>query len=72
MGEIIVTLENAEQRYGYEDYGISFESTSQEIIDAVKGSILEEFGINIDEGNFKVNKVESSGNTFIFPASVAG
>lgn len=75
QGEIIVTLESEEKRFAYSDLGVSFDSTPEEILDAVQKPVLEEFGINLKEGDdyiFVVRKIESSKNTFCFPKSPAG
>ena len=75
VGRIIVTLENEEQEYRYEDLGVSFESDNDDILKAVQPSILEKTGVNIledDEQLYTVKKVESSRNTYVFPKSPAG
>jgi len=76
VGEIIITLESDEKHYPFADFDISFDSTPEEILDAISPAILEEFGINLkeDQGDYiyTVKKVESSGNVYIFPKSPAG
>lgn len=76
VGEIIVTLESDEKHFSFEDFNITFDSTPEEILDAVSPAILEQFGVNIkeDQGDYiyTVKKVESSGNVYIFPKSPAG
>ena len=76
VGEIIVTLESDEKHFAFADFGITFDSTSDEILDAVSPAILEQFGVNIkeDQGEYiyTVKKVEASGNVYIFPKSPAG
>ena len=75
QGEIIVTLESEEKRFSFEELGVTFDSTPEEILDAVQEPVLEQFGTNIKEGDefiFVVKKIESSGNVFIFPKSPAG
>lgn len=75
-GEIIVTLESEEKHLSFDDYDVTFDSTSEEILEAVSESVLEEFGINLkeDQGDYiyTVKKVEGSGNVYIFPKSPAG
>lgn len=75
-GKIIVTLSNREVEFDYDTLGVTFESSNQEIIDAVADSILESDGINIKEdsgeGIYTVKKVEDSKNAYLFPKAVAG
>lgn len=75
-GKIIVTLTSKELEFDYSNLGITFDSTNQEIIDAVAGVILEQEGINIKEdsgeGIYIVKKVQESGNCYLFPKAVAG
>lgn len=73
--EVIVTLESDEKHFTFDALGITFDSTPDEILDAVQKPILEQFGINLkerDEYIFTVKKISSSQNIFIFPKSPAG
>ncbi len=75
MAELIITLESNEKHYSFEDLGITFDSTPEEVLNALQPIVLEEFGVNIkeDEENlFTVKKIEESGNIFCFPKSPAG
>lgn len=76
MAEIIVTLESNEKHFNQEDFGVTIDSTDQQILDAVAPAILEEFGVNLkeDQGDYIyiVKKVSESGNIFVFPKSPAG
>lgn len=72
-GEIIITLESEEKHYAYATLGVTFESTDQEILDAVAPVVEEETGIDIlGDGLYTIKKVESSHNTYAFPKSPAG
>lgn len=74
-GKIIVTVESEDREYSFEDLSLTFESTSQEILDAVRPIILEDTGVNIDEDGenlYTVKKAENSGNVYVFPKSPAG
>ncbi len=75
-GEIIITLESEEKHYPYAEFDVTFDSTGDEILEAISPAILEEFGVNLQESQgeyiFTVKKVESSKNTYIFPKSPAG
>jgi hypothetical protein len=76
VGEIIVTLESDEKHFPFADFSVTFDSTPDEILEAVAPAILEQFGVNIkeDQGEYiyTVKKVESSGNVYVFPKSPAG
>jgi hypothetical protein len=75
-GEIIVTLTATEKHYSYADLSLTFDSSDQEILDALQPVLLEEEGFDIkeeqDEGAYTIKRVESSKNIFIFPKSTAG
>jgi len=76
IGEIIVTLESDEKHFSFADFSVTFDSTPDEILDAVSPAILEQFGVNIKEEQgdwiYTVKKVEASGNVYVFPKSPAG
>jgi hypothetical protein len=75
QGKIIVTLESTEKHYDYEQLSLTFDSTDEEILDAIAPVILEQDGINIkedDENLYTVKRIEDSGNIYVFPKSVAG
>ena len=72
-GEIIVTLENEERHYAYGTLGVTFDSTDQEILDAVAPVIEEDTGIDILEDSlYTVKSVTASQNKYLFPKSPAG
>lgn len=74
-GKIIVTLSSRELEFEYDKLGVTFDSTADEIIEAVTDAVLEEENINIKEDNenlYTVKKVDESKNAYIFPKSVAG
>lgn len=75
-GEIIVTLESTERHLQYDALGVSYNSSDEEIMNAISPLILEEFGINLqeegEEGLYTLKRVESSKNIFCFPKSTAG
>jgi len=76
MSQVIVTLESTEKSYDLEELGITFESSSEEILEAVQPVILEETGVNILEDDedslYTVKKIEDSKNIYLFPKSPAG
>lgn len=75
-GEIIVTLSSEEKHYSYDRLSVTFESSDEEILDALAPVLLEEEGFNIREeqrdGYFTIKRVESSQNIYVFPKSTAG
>ena len=76
VGEIIVILESDEKHFPFTDFSVTYNSTDEEILDAVAPAILEQFGVNIkeDQGGwlYTVKKVEASKNVYISPKSPAG
>lgn len=75
-GKIIVTLESTDKEYQYADYGVTYESSNDEIIDALQGTLLEEEGFNLKseyaDGNWTIKRADNSQNVYIFPKSTAG
>lgn len=72
-GRIIVTLGSREREYSFEDYGLTLESTDNEVIEALR-PVFEEEGIALDglDEMYVVKRQEDSGNLYIFPKSTAG
>lgn len=75
-GEVIVTLSSEEKRYDYERLAVSYDSSDEEILNALQPVLLEEEGFDIREeqrdGYFTIKRVESSQNIYVFPKSTAG
>ena len=75
-GQIILTLASKELKYDYDQLGVNFDSSDNEILDALAPLVLETEGFDLkeeqEEGSFTVKKVEESKNTYIFPKSTAG
>lgn len=76
QGEIIVTLASDEKHYSYDQLSVSYQSSDDEILDALAPVLLEEEGFNIREeqrdGYFTMRRVDSTQNIFVFPKSTAG
>jgi hypothetical protein len=76
QGKIIVTLSSTEKIYDYDKLSVTFESSDQEILDALQPVLLEEEGFNIkdeqEDGYYTIKRVESSQNVYVFPKSTAG
>ena len=75
-GEIIVVLNSSEKKFNFADFSVTFDSSDNEILEAIAPRLLEEEGFDIreqqDEGLYTVKKQEDSGNVYIFPKSTAG
>ncbi len=73
-GEIIVTLANEEKHFDYERFGLSFNSSDREILDAIAPVLLEDEGFDIHDANetFTVTRVSDTENIYVFPKSTAG
>lgn len=75
-GEVIVTLASTERHYSYEDLGVNFNSSDDEVLDALQSFLLDDEGFNIresqEDGLYTMKRVESSQNIYVFPKSTAG
>ena len=73
VGKIIVTVESEDHEFEYEELSVSFESTPEEIIEALKDPVLEKTdGVDITEDDiYVVRKSENSGMIYVHPKSPA-
>jgi hypothetical protein len=74
-GKIIVTVESEDIELTFDQLGVTFDSSSAEILAAVQPVVLERTGVNIledDDTLYTVKKADNSGNVYIFPKSPAG
>ena len=74
-GNVVVVVESEEKTFTYDELGINFESSSEEILKAVQPAILEATGVNIEEDDeeiYAVKKIDTSKKIYIFPKSGAG
>lgn len=73
-GEVIITLSSVEKKYSYDRLGVTYESSDEEILNALTPILLEEEGFDIDDSSetFTIKKVGASRNTYVFPKSTAG
>jgi len=75
-GEIIVTLASEDRRYSYDNLSVGYNSTDEEILDALGPVLLEETGFDIrDElrnGDFTIKRADNSQSIYVFPKSTAG
>lgn len=76
--ELIATIESDEKRYDDEqlqELGIDYNSTEEEILEAMTPVLEEETGFDIMENGvslYAVKKIESTNNIFLMPKSPAG
>jgi len=76
-GEIIITFESEDHRFSYEQFGLTFESTDEEVIQAIAPQMKEldesfDLEQEWEEGNWTVRRAENSQTVFIFPKSTQG
>lgn len=75
-GEITVTLESEERKFPYDQLGVGYASSDQEILDALTPMLEEDVGINLSDehanGSWTIKRVDSSQNIYVFPKSTAG
>jgi hypothetical protein len=69
--KIIVTIEGNDWIRNYEDFNLTFESSENEILTAIKSAIEEEFNVDISE-YYKVRKATNLMNIHVIPNSTAG
>lgn len=76
QADIIVTLESKEKLYSYSDLGLSYDSSDEEILSALRGILVEQEGVDIEEeyedGYFTIKRLEDDQKIRIFPKSTAG
>lgn len=76
IGEITITIDSVDRKFQYEDFGLSYESTDDEIVDALTPNLRESEGFNFkeeyDEGAYTIKRMDASKNIYIFPKSTAG
>lgn len=75
-GEIIVTLASEDKHFSYDRLSVGYESTDQEVLDALAPVLLEEEGFDIrnelTNGAFTIKRADNSQNIYVFPKSTAG
>jgi len=75
-GMIRVTVAGQDKDYQYHELGVTFESTDNEILEAVNRDVSEALGVNLlagfTSGDYIIKRSTNSHNIAIFPASPAG
>ena len=73
--KIIIAVAGRDRHVDYADYGLTFDSTDTEILNAVGPMVHEEFGVDLrDRGEwvYKIHKTRNNQNVYIIPNSTAG
>ncbi len=74
-GNITVILEGEDRSFDYEQMGVTYESSDEEVIDAL-APIFREEGIDLktewENGGYTVKRSDNSQNIHIYPKSTAG
>jgi len=69
--DITVVIEGDTEKFSYSDLGVEYNSTPEEIMEAVYEPILEKYGVNIKD-IYVVNKGTKSETVTVYPKSPAG
>ena len=76
MPDVIVTLASSEKHYSFDRISVGYNSTDQEVLDALAPVLLEDEGFDIrneqQNGYFTIKRMEDTQNIFVFPKSTAG
>lgn len=74
-GKITVVLEGTDRSFPYTDLGVTYDSSDEEIVDALNPIFAEE-GINLKDewqnGGYMLKRADNSQNIHLFPKSTAG
>jgi len=73
--KIIIAVAGEDMLVDYADYGLSFESTEREFLEALRPAISERFNVDIQDSAgslYKVRKANESKNIYLIPNSTAG
>ena len=73
--KLVIAIAGEDMIVDYSDYGLSFESSEQELLEAVRPAIQERFNMDIRDSSgwlYKTRKANESKNVYLIPNSVAG
>jgi len=73
--KIIICIVGKDKTYSFEDYGLTFDSSNETILETLHPNIEETFGVSIKEGSdwlYKVQKAVNSQTIYVVPNSTAG
>jgi hypothetical protein len=75
-GIINLLLESQSYDFQYADFGLTPESSQEEVVQALQANVLENYGFNLEQaiqdGSYIMKRAENSNNTYFFPKSTAG
>ena len=72
---VIVTVEGDDTILDYDLLGLNFDSSEQEVLEALRPVVRERHGVDLNDGNgwlFKTRKATSSQNIYVIPNAIAG
>jgi len=73
--KLIIAISGEDMIVEYTDYGLTFDSSEQDLLEAVRPAIQERFNIDIKDSIgwlYKTRKANESKNIYLIPNSVAG
>lgn len=74
--KLIISVSGDDMIVDYADYGLSFDSSNDEILNAVRGSVQERFNVDMRDPRgdwmYKTRKAVESQNIHLIPNSTAG
>lgn len=73
--KLIIAVSGEDMIVDYTDYGLTFDSSEQELLEAVRPAIQERFNTDIKDSTgwlYKTRKAGESKNIYLIPNSVAG
>jgi hypothetical protein len=71
-GVVTVVLESEEKSFPLEQLGLTYDSTSDEIMRAVSAPLLDDYGVDLNDNVYVVRKLQNGRDVLLFPKSVAG
>jgi hypothetical protein len=73
--KLIIAISGEDMIIDYSDYGLTFNSNEQELLEAVRPAIQERFNTDIRDSSgwlYKTRKATESQNIYLIPNSTAG
>ena len=74
--KIIVAIEGDDEFFNYEDYDLTFESSDEDVLNAISGAVSEKFNVSLREADgtwlYKTRRANTNKNIYIIPNSTAG
>jgi hypothetical protein len=74
--KIIVAISGEDEFLNYSDFGLTFDSAEEDVLNAIHPMLLEKHGSNIKDVNgswlYKTRKAVTNRNIYVIPNSTAG